>query len=462
MCVDLVIKNVKICTDGNIIQSGVAVKAGKIVAMGADDYLPEGAQTVEGNGRYLLPGGIDPHVHFRDPGKTERETFLTGTMAAAAGGVTTVCEHPISSPPPYSVELIMKRKAVAAPQAVVDFAFFGAAGADQLEHIPSVAEQGIVAFKTFFHEPPEGREQEFVGLTMANDGKIYEGFKKVAKTGKILAIHAENNDIITALIKQHRAAGKVSGLDHAKSRPPVSEVEAVAKVLCLAEACGTRVQLCHISTPQAAELVKQAKQRGIDAYLETCPHYLFLTEEALEKFGPFAKCNPPLRSKELADKLWDYIADGTIDIVGSDHGPFLAREKQIGYQDIFAAPAGFPGIDLRLPLFLNAVNQGKLTLARMVDLISANPAKLYGLYPQKGTIRIGADADLVLVDMSAEYKVDCQKSYSKSRESGKVYDGWTLKGRPVMTVVRGRIVMKDGKVNETDAGWGQLVVPNGK
>ncbi|SEP30264.1 allantoinase AllB [Propionispora vibrioides] len=459
MTVDLVIKHVKVYTEGGLLAAGIAVQAGKIVAIASDDCLPEGISSIDGQGRYLLPGGIDPHVHFRDPGKTERETFLTGTMAAAAGGVTTVCEHPISSPPPYSAELIRNRIKVAAEQAVVDFAFFGAAGADKLEHIPQVAQEGIVAFKTFFHEPPEGREEEFAGLTMANDAAIYAGFQAVAKTGKILAIHAENNDIIAAKIKELRAAGKLKGRDHALSRPPVSEIESVAKVLLLARECGTKVQLCHISTPQAAELVKQAKANGVKAYLETCPHYLFLTDDKLEELGPFAKCNPPLRSRELSDALWRYIDDGTVDMIGSDHGPFLPEEKEIGFRDIFAAPAGFPGIDLRLPLLLDAVHKGRLSLDRMVELISTAPAKLYGLYPQKGAIRIGSDADLVLVDLAADFIVDRRQSYSKSRDTGRVYDGWKLKGCPVMTLVRGRVVMEEGRVDEQAARWGRLVTP---
>jgi dihydropyrimidinase/allantoinase len=219
------------------------------------------------------------------------------------------------------------------------------------------------------------------------------------------------------------------------------------------------VILCHISTPEAAELVKQARFKGLDVYLETCPHYLFLTTEALDEHGPFAKCNPPLRERALMEKLWTYVADGSVDIIGSDHGPFLTSEKETGYKDIFVAPAGFPGIDMRLPLMLTAVKQGRISLARMVDLISTKPAKVYGLYPQKGAIRVGADADLVLVDGDAEFTVDRHKSYSKARDIARVYDGWKLNGLPLMTVVRGRIVMENGVVDETAAGWGNLVVP---
>lgn len=459
MNADLVFKNVRLCTEGGIIRAGVAVKDGKIIAIAADDYLPQAREMIDGCGQHLLPGGVDPHVHFRDPSKNERETFLTGSMAAAAGGVTTVCEHPISMPPPYSPELLRRRIEIADRQSVVDFAFFGAAGADKLEEIPKLAREDIIAFKTFFHEPPEGRDLEFTGLTMANDAKIYEGFQAVAKTGKILAIHAENNDIIADQIKKFRAAGKVSGIHHAASRPPISEIEAVAKVLCLAETTKTRVELCHISTGAAAELVKQAKDRGQEAYLETCPHYLFLNETALEEFGPFAKCNPPLRKQEIVDELWKYVQDGSVDIIGSDHGPFLTAEKETGYKDIFVAPAGFPGIDLRLPLMLTAVKQGRLSLDRVVALISTNPAKIYGLYPQKGAIRIGADADFVMVDLEQEFVVDRTKGYSRSTDIARIYDGWTLSGLPTLTMVRGRTVMKDGFVSTDHEGWGQLVSP---
>ena len=460
MTADLVFKNVKLHTEKGVIKSGLAVKDGKIIAIASDDFLPQADKVIDGRGQSLLPGGVDPHVHFRDPSKNERETFLTGSMAAAAGGVTTVCEHPISCPPPYSPELLKQRIEIANRQSVVDFVFFGAAGADKIEEIPKLAQENIIAFKTFFHEPPEGRDKEFTGLTMANDAKIYEGFQAVAKTGKILAIHAENNDIIADQIKKFRAEGKVKGINHAESRPPISEIESVAKVLCLAEAIGTRAQLCHISTGGAAELVKQAKARGCEVYLETCPHYLFLNEEALEKFGPFAKCNPPLRKQEMVDELWEYLLDGTIDMIGSDHGPFLATEKETGYKDIFVAPAGFPGIDLRLPLMLTAVKQGRLTIGRAIELISTNPAKIYGLYPQKGVIQVGSDADFVMVDLDKEFVVDRNKGYSKSRDTARVYDGWKLTGLPTMTVVRGKVIMQDGVVSEANEAWGQLVVPN--
>ena len=246
---------------------------------------------------------------------------------------------------------------------------------------------------------------------------------------------------------------------HAESRPPISEIETVSKLLYFVKETGVIMEFCHISTPEAMELIKQAKYDGYEVYLETCPHYLLLTEEKIRELGPYAKCNPPLRPKEMVDKLWDYINDGTVDFIGSDHGPFLRSEKDTGYKDIFIAPAGFPGIDLRLPLILNAVAEGKLKFDRAVKLISENPAKIFGLYPKKGVIQVGSDADLVVVDLNSTMTVSKERCYSKAKDVALVYEGQELKCRPIYTLVRGRVVMDHGLVDEDAAGWGEWVKP---
>lgn len=457
--VDLVLKNGRIFTNGEVYEGGVAVNNGIIVALSHNELLPEGDQVIDLKGKLVLPGGIDPHVHFRDPGRSDRETFKTGTMAAAAGGVTTVLEHPISKPPQYSPEILKNRINVAKPQSLVDFAFYGAAGAQFPEEIGKVAKEGIVAFKTFLHEAPEGRDEEFIGLTMANDGEMFDGFREVAKTGLICAVHAENNDIIARMIKKLRADGRVDYMAHAESRPPISEIETVSKLIHFVRETGVKMDFCHISTPEAMELIKNAKLEGLEVYLETCPHYLFLTEEKIRELGPYAKCNPPLRPKNTVDGLWKYITDGTVDFIGSDHGPFLVSEKETGKKDIFVAPAGFPGIDLRLPLMLNAVSENKLTLKRAVELIAENPAKVFGIYPRKGVIQVGSDADFVIIDMESTLTVSKENNYSKAKDISLVYEGWILKGLPTHTIVRGKVIMENGIVDEKAQGWGELIKP---
>ena len=460
---DLILKNAKVYLEDRFVEGvSVGVQAGQIAAIAAPECMPEGARTLDLTGEYLIPGTIDTHMHVRDPGHTERGTFYTETMAAAAGGVTTILEQPISVPPQHNVEILERRIARAEAQCVVDFAFYGAAGGEYLEDIAQLAADGrIVAYKTFLHAPPEGREQEFQGLTMADDAQLYAGMQELAKTGLFCAFHAENNDMISANIKRLRAEGRVSPEYHCVSRPTVAEVTSVERILNFVRETGARVEIAHVSCPEVMELLRQAKKDGLPVYVETCPHYLFLTEEDMVKFGPYAKCNPPVRSRAQAEKLWDYVNDGTVDYMGSDHSPFLVEEKTRGLKDIFAAAAGFPGADLRLPLMLDAVAEGRTTLEKVVELLSVNPARCFGLYPTKGTIQVGADADFTLFRMDRHTVVDKARNYSHARDIAIPYDGRELKCAVTGTIVRGRAVMRDGVVDETAKAYGHLVIPTG-
>lgn len=457
--VDLILKARRIYTEGNLIDGCIAVKNGKIVGIFTADINIEASEVIDVGNNLVLPGIVDPHVHLRDPGCPERETFMTGTMAAAAGGVTTICEHPISIPPQYSPQILRNRLKVARNQAMVDYAFFGAAGADHLEEIIPLSKEGIIAYKTFLHAAPPGREKEFEGLTMQNDGEILKGFKEISKTGLICVVHAENNEIIQSLIKEYKEKGKTYSLAHAETRPPISETETISRIIKFAEYTDARVQIAHISLPESVELVKEAKQKGLEIYAETCPHYLFLNEEHLEKLGPFAKCNPPLRTREANKALLKQVADGDVDFIGSDHGPFLKSEKEKGLKDIFAAPAGMPGIEATLPLLYTQVKKGRLTLERMVQMVSENPAKIYGLYPRKGTIKVGADADMVVIETDTPYIIKKENLLTKARDIALVYDGWEVYGKPLKTFVRGKAIFEDGKVNESHVGWGEFITP---
>ena len=456
---DLLVKNGLTYVDGVFKKCDVGVKDGKIACVAECGILGEAKRVIEAEGKYVIPGGIDTHVHIRSPGHDDREDFYTGTMSAAQGGCTTILEHPISTPPQYNKEILDNRKNIARDKCVVDYAFYGAAGGEFPEEITEIAKEGIVAYKSFLHQAPEGREKEFVGLTMANDAEILVGMREIAKTGLMMASHAENNDLITYNIAKMRAEGHTKPLDHCKSRPPITEYSTVAKLIMFAKETGCTLELAHMSTVESMELARKARFEGQKVFVETCPHYLLLDETALEKYGPFARCNPPLRPKETVEKLWDYVNDGTIDFIGSDHGPFLLSEKEQGNEDIFKAFCGAPGVDLRLPLMLDGAARGKTTIERVVELLCVNPARCFNIYPQKGTISAGADADLVVFDMNDTTVVDRNKSYSKARETARIFDGWELGCKLNYTVVRGRVLMEDGVVDPDCAGYGQLVTP---
>ena len=451
---DLVIKSDKIFLDGRLIDCYVGVKGGIITAISKEKL--EAEKVIDAKGKIVLPGTIDPHVHIRAPGHDERETFESGTKDAASGGVTTVIEMPISTPPPHSPELVQRRMDIAAKEVVVDIAFFGAAGTDCLEDIIPCAKSGIVAFKTFLHEAPPGRKEEFIGLTAPNTSDQYELMKKVAETGVMIGFHTENNDMIIKNIARLRSEGKTSPLYHGRSRPPVVEIETAAKILLFAEKIGTKVEICHISTPEVVELVNRAKSKGVYVVAETCPHYLFLNENVLEKVGVFAKCNPPLRSEGERLKMWEFVRDGSIDIIGSDHAPYTKEEKEKGSEDIFIPPAGFPGLSTRLPLLFTAVKEGKIKLDKMVELICENPAKIFGLYPKKGTIALGSDADFVIFDPDKKDIISKDKMFTKCRDSALVYDGWTVYGKPEKTIVRGKVVFDNGEIT-VSPGYGEIV-----
>lgn len=456
--VDLVIKNVNIVTEKDIFLGTVAINNGKIVGLISNEAIPKADNTIDGNGNYLIPGGVDPHVHIRYPGAAHRENFITGTQAAAAGGITTIIEHPISTPPQYSVEILERRVEAVQEQAIVDVAFLGAAGGDQLEHIEPISRAGIVGFKTFLHEAPEGREKEFEGLTSKDNFELMEVLNKISKTSLLAAAHGEDNELVSGYIAKLRCGGKTFPLAHCYSRPPVVEVLAVERLIRLAQETGARLYLVHISTPEAVELAKTARDKGQDIYIETCPHYLYLTEKTVEKFGPYAKCNPALRDKERVDKMWKYIENGTIDTIGSDHAPYTVEEKERKKEDIFVAPSGFPGLETRLPLMLTAVKEGRLSINRVVQLLSTNPSRIFNLYPRKGSICLGADADLVLVDPDESYTIKSSNMFTKAKDVAKVYEGRKVFGKIKKTFLRGKLIFDEGEIKGTP-GDGQWVTP---
>ncbi len=455
---DLLIRNGAIATPIGELNADLAIKDGRIARFITRDEHPPHRDVIDARGLHVLPGIIDTHVHTRDPGVVEREDFWSGTSAAAAGGITTLLEMPISKMPVCSARALETRAAVIQPRALIDFGLYGGAGQENIDTIAEQAAQGAVAFKTFLQPPPIARRDEFLGLWATDPAALRDVMAVTARTGIPHAFHAEHAGMIDALEARLRARGRVDGLAHAESRPPVVEDAAVAMILAGAAEHGGPVHFVHVSSWRSAQLIASARARGSWVTAETCPHYLWLTTDTLARHGGFAKCNPALRSAADVELLWPYVIDGTIDVLGSDHSPFLDTEKERGQESIFQAPPGLTGLEVMLPLMLTAVAARRLTLTRLVRLMSERAADLFGL-PGKGRVAPGCDADLVLVDLSARWTFDHRRSFSKSPGSMRVYDGQELRGRVVSTFVRGERVFHEGEIAGRP-GHGRFVRPD--
>lgn len=454
---DAIITGGTIVTAAGTQRGTIAIRDGVVSGILDERERPPARDAIDAAGLHVFPGLVDTHVHLRDPGHTEREDFTTGTRAAAAGGITTILEMPISTPTVNSVEVFRARRAIVEPKAVVDFALYGAAGHDNLDEIEGMVAEGAVAFKTFLHAPMPGREHEFVGLFCIDEGRLRDLMFVVARTGVPHTFHCENNAMLHALEHKLIASGRTDPMAHAEMRPPVVEDVSVATMLAIAAETGGHVQVVHMSSPRAAQLVKEAKARGVRVTGETCPHYLFLSQDELRAFGPYAKCNPVLRSNADRDAFWAYVRDGTIDVIGSDHAPYVVEEKERGRDDIFKAPSGFPGLEVQFPLMLTAYHDGRLKLEDIARLTATRAAELFHL-PQKGKIASGADADFALVDLDEPWTFDLAESFSKARDIMKVYQGRALRGKITTTIVRGTRVFDRGRIL-VEPGFGRFIRP---
>jgi len=456
MTVDLVVTGATVVLRDGIRPATLVIDAGRIVAIADAAELPDARDRIDATGMHVLPGAIDTHTHARDPSVDAREDFATATAAAAAGGITTILEMPISTPSVHSAATFERRVEIVEPKAHVDFGLYGGAAADNLRDIEELAAAGVVGYKTFRTPKPAGREQEFIGLCAPDAADYYAALREVAKTGLIGAVHAEDAQLLAANQRALQDAGDHAPMSHARWRPEVVELASVAQSIELALAAGARLQLAHCSNPTAVGLAAAARGRG-SVTVETCPHYLFLTEQDIERHGPFAKINPALRSQSSVDGMWAAVAAGEVDVIGSDHSPFLVEEKAPFADDMWGALPGAPGLESLLPLMLTAVADGRITLQAAVALTSGNAARIYGLR-DKGEIRVGAEADLAIVDLSHHGTIDTTRWLTRSRGTAGVWNGRRVRARVIATLVRGRAVFRDGELVGS-RGWGRLVRP---
>ena len=443
--VDLVIRGAKVVSPDQIIDASVAISGEHIVAVGHDDTMPPARQEMRADGLYLLPGAIDSHVHFRDPGYPNKETWKTGSAAAACGGVTTVFEMPNTNPATGSIDAL-NIKLKAAESSYVDYGIHGLLGDDTIDRLEELLEGGVTSFKAFVGNT-------FGNLPAPTDGALLEGFEKLAPLGIRTVVHAENSSIMARRQKHLIDAGRIDSLAHLAARPAVCEVEAIGRVVTFAEWTGARVHIAHHSGADSLYVLRDAKRRGVDVTVETCPQYMLLNTNDMLKLGGIMRLNPPIREPRHNQPLWDALMDGTIDMIATDHAPHTIEENT--RERIWDCDCGFAGVETQMPLMLTEVNRGRASLMDYVRWSAVAPARAWGLYGTKGVIAPGAHADIAIVDMDRAGVLSDGKLHSISKISP--WNGRSVQGYPLHTLLRGRFVMRDGKLVTEASGWGRSV-----
>jgi dihydroorotase len=429
---------------------------GKLAAIAGDIDPSRGEDLYDASGLYILPGVIDAHVHFRDPGLTYKEDFASGSAAAAYGGVTLVADMPNTVPPTADLASFREKARIAGESSYTDFGLFALLTRDNLEEMEGLRREGALGFKVF------------LGASVGNipapgAGILYEQMKQAAAGGSRIAFHAEDsrlNEHFTRLCQTAppppgKGAGDGDPALLPQARPDISEADAVAQAIRFSEYTGAAIHICHVSAKRSLALIREAKQRGLPVTAETCPQYLFFDSADYPGLGTRIKANPPIRSPRDREALWQGIADGTIDLIATDHAPHTAEEKD---RPLWEAVPGIIGVETSVPLMLTAVNRGWLHLADYARLSSLGPARVWGLYPQKGSFTINADADFTIVDMNKSGVIHSGALHSKHATSP--YHGFKTTGSPVAAILRGTIIMKNG-VLTGKAGSGRLISPGG-
>lgn len=443
MSVDLKIVGGTLVTGEGLIRAGLAVDDGTIAEIGHESSLPPADETIDARRQFVLPGVIDAHAHIDDPKYVDHEDFQSGTESAAAGGVTTVIDMPLETP--FATPRAIEEKIEACNRlAVVDFALTaGMMTVDRLRYVDEVVRRGVASFKAFTCSPYR--------LTYA---ELRAVAKKVGSLGAVLHVHAEDEATVAMATKRARVKGSKPKV-YPSSRPPEAEVKAVRRVLATAASAGAHIHFAHLSTGRSSRAVLEAKSRGLPVSCETCPHYLAFSKKDMVRHGPYLKMNPPLRSASEREALWKALRLGAVDIVTSEHAPGTSTEKEVGWKDIWKAWSGVPGIETMLPFLLSeGVNRGRISLQRLATITSRAPATIFGLGYRKGAIRVGFDADLVLVNLKKTKTVSADDLHSKIKRSP--LEGLRLKGWPTTTLVRGRIVCCEGEIMGRP-GWGTFV-----
>ena len=434
MTVDLVVKNAKLVTPRGIIDSGLIINDGIIVGITKDAHLPNADRVIDAKGKPVLPGPIDGHCHATSPPDNPESS----TRAGAKGGFTTLLDMPGYEVPTFNKKEYLQKKQRFFGNCYLDYTLHGAAASGYpAGSLSDIWAEGATGIKFFVSDPGPGWPQTF-------DGDILNGFRELASVNGLALVHAENDQIIRDNHKQLKTEGRKDYPAYLEERPRIAEVEAGRRVIQYLEETGCRGLIVHTSIPDTVYQAAEARTRGVMVSIETCPQYLYLTNDDVRERGPWVKFAPPARSKDTVLRIRELLGNGWIDTVATDHAPFSKEEKEVGYDDILDAPNGIPGLEPFLSLLLNGVNEGWLSLERLAEVSSENPARIFGLYPKKGAIRVGSDADLVIVDL--DKVVTIRNEDQITRCGWTPYDGYVVRGVPIMSILRGRVIMEDGDV----------------
>jgi len=452
---DTIITNGRVVTASDTYASDVAIGNGKIVAIGQSLPPENASRIIDAAGKYVLPGGIDVHTHLDMPfgGTTSSDDFETGTRAAAFGGTTTLIDFAIQYKGQTLRTAFDTWMQKASAKAVCDYAFhciITELADAQLDEMNALVREGVTSFKLFMAYP---------GVFMLDDGSIFKALRTTANNGGLVCMHAENGSAIDVLVQQALAEGKKAPKYHALTRPTTAEAEATSRAIALAEMAGAPVYIVHLSCNDALEKVREARDRGLPVYAETCPQYLYLSIENFDVpdfEGAKYVFTPPLREKWHQEKLWNGLKSDHLQVVSTDHCPFCFKEqKELGRNDFTKIPNGGPGVEHRMSLiYSGGVAAGRFSVNRFVELVSTTPAKLFGLYPRKGTIAVGSDADLVIFDPNRKHTISAKTHHMRVDYS--MFEGIQVMGMPVTVLSRGRVVVDSDKFLGR-AGRGEFV-----
>lgn len=447
---DVCIANAQIVEADGVWHGQLGITDGMIAARDAGTQPLDADEVIDARGMLVLPGLIDVHVHFNEPGRADWEGFERGSMGAAAGGVTTVIDMPLNSAPSaVDGATLAAKQAALAGRSVVDYALWGGLVTDNVAQLPELDAAGALAYKAFMSN---SGIDDFAAVT---DGVLLEGLRHAATTDKIVAVHAESEALTQHFTAQLQAQGRIDPRAWLESRPPLAESEAISRALLLARDADARLHIVHVSTAAGVDLVDAARRAGQPVTCETCPHYLVLDEDDFVALGPIAKCAPPLRSRSEVEALWQRVLSGKVDLISSDHSPCPTADKQRGANDIWAAWGGISGVQTLLPLLLDAgIHRRGMALPLLARLTSANPARLFGLGPAKGSLAVGADADLALIDPDATWTITADALFARHPHSP--FIGRSVRGKVRATLVRGRVVFRDGEIT-APTGWGRHI-----